>query len=159
MPLLVNLQEACLSAFIKPSIWNRLRPGQSGYTKGRSPYDPHLLLFELARMYLDCRRCLWIVMGDFKKAYPRVWRTDLLDLMAMVPEAGVGMLACGSGHNKALTHWKIHGCRAVGNISETENLCFLVFGNVCIILSNVCRKYFMLFMSLRFKISNNFVSG
>ena len=79
------IQEACLSSVIKPCIWQGLQPGQSGFSKGRNPYDPHLVLFELTRMSLDTSRCLWIVMGDYEKAFPRVWRSDLLDMMSNVP--------------------------------------------------------------------------
>ena len=72
------LQEACLALSMKPSIQCQLQRGQSGYTKGRSPYDPHLVLHELARMTLDDGRCLWMTLGDFWKAYPSVCRNDLL---------------------------------------------------------------------------------
>ena len=86
------LQEACLAVAAKPSIWPQLGKGQSGYTKGRSPYDPQLVLFDLTRMCLDTGRCLWLVMGDYVKAYPHVWRTDLLTLMSKLLRAQNGCM-------------------------------------------------------------------
>ena len=72
------LQEGCFALIAKPCIWPTLMPGQSGYTPCRSVDDPVLVMHELTRMVLDCFRCLFYVLGDFRKAYPSVWRADLL---------------------------------------------------------------------------------
>ena len=79
------LQEAVIANRLRSTFVSRLIAGQSGYIRGVE--DPQLLLHELVSLMRRCGRFLWILMGDFAKAFPRVWREDLLvELYQAVPE-------------------------------------------------------------------------
>jgi hypothetical protein len=74
------LQEGVWSNRLRPSIWQQLHPCQSGYQ--RAVDDAWLVLFELAAVLRAAGRSLYIIMGDFEKAFPRTWRQDLLCVAA-----------------------------------------------------------------------------
>ena len=83
------LQEALLAARVKPTLFEFLHPCQSGYCKAVDV--PHLVLHELCSMARQQNRVIWLVMGDFKKAFPRVWRELLLDLLGSGPRLHNGI--------------------------------------------------------------------
>ena len=60
------LQEACASEWVSP------------YQRGVG--DAWLVLFELSSAYRAAGRCLFLIMEDFVKAFPSVWREDLLGI-------------------------------------------------------------------------------
>ena len=72
------LQQAILSGRMLPSVRNELEAGQSGYARGVE--DPVLLLHELIALRRGLLLPTWYLMGDFKKAFPRTWREDVLVL-------------------------------------------------------------------------------
>ena len=73
------LQEGVLAQRLRPEVWKTLHPCQSGYQPGVG--DARLVLNELVASYLSAGRCLFIIMGDFKKAFRRTWRKDLLEII------------------------------------------------------------------------------
>ena len=83
------LQEGLIALRLKPIISAFLRPCQSGYLKGID--DPHLVMFELSSVALKQMRTLWVILGDFRQAFPRVWRDLLLDLAYSGPGIQDGM--------------------------------------------------------------------
>ena len=85
------LQEALLTRRLLPAVRLRLRPGQSGYARGVE--DPILLLHEICATRLTASLCTWYAMGDFVKAFPRVWREDLLTIMRGVTTCSGGTFA------------------------------------------------------------------
>ena len=64
------LQEGLIETRLKPFILNYLRPCQSGYFRGIQ--DPHMVLHEVYHLANLFHRAVWLVMGDFQKAFPRV---------------------------------------------------------------------------------------
>jgi hypothetical protein len=85
------LQEKLLEVRLKPTIVAYLRPCQSGYLKGIE--DPQLVLHEVCCQMRVQKRNLFIVMGDFVKAFPRVWRDYWLALMFKGPQIRDGAFA------------------------------------------------------------------
>ena len=85
------LQETILSRRLSPPVRVHLAAGQSGYIRGTE--DPILLLHELCSLRLRLNLCTWYSLGDFQKAFPRVWRADLLNLAHGVPEFRDGAYA------------------------------------------------------------------
>ena len=79
------LQEGLLSDTCGDTIRAGVHEGQSGYSRDVS--DPQLLLAELTAIFDLEGRFLLIVMADFRKAFPRVWRPDLL---TQIFGAGIG---------------------------------------------------------------------
>jgi len=73
------LQEAIVATRIRPTIISFLLAGQSGYIRGTE--DPQLVLHEVITAALHADRCVWLLMGDFRKAFPRTSRVDLLSLL------------------------------------------------------------------------------
>ena len=73
------LQEGLMALRVKPVIFDFLQKCQSGFTRGIQ--DPHMVLHELCCLAKQFQRAIWCVMGDFRKAFPRVWRELLLKLL------------------------------------------------------------------------------
>ena len=48
-------------------------------------------MYELSSIAIAQKRALWLVLGDFQKAFPRVWRLLLLYLVYSGPEIRDGM--------------------------------------------------------------------
>ena len=84
------LQEGLVEARLKPTIRTFLHPCQSGYFRGIQ--DPHLVLHEIYHLAEAAHRAVWLVMGDFKQAFPRVWRELLLQMIHKDIGIGHGML-------------------------------------------------------------------
>ena len=78
------LQEGYIAVRLRNFLVKRRNPGQRGYVRGTDA--PHLVMHDIARSCIDCGRCVWMLMGDFRCAFPATWRHDLLTLVA---EAGV----------------------------------------------------------------------
>ena len=70
------LQEMILANRVRTDVWHALCPGQSGYMRGTE--DPVLVMQELGHAYYSSQRCLYAILGDYVKAFPRCWREDLL---------------------------------------------------------------------------------
>ena len=85
------LQEGLISKRLKHIVFDYLMPVQSGYWKGVE--DPHLVLHELCSMTMEHKRQLWLVFADFKKAFPRTWRGNLLLLLNKGPRVLDGAFA------------------------------------------------------------------
>jgi len=85
------LQEVLLAKRVKGDIFAYIMPCQSGYQKGVE--SPHFVLHEVAAMAKVQGRQLWLVLGDFKKAFPRVWRNHLLLLLNKGPRVLDGAFA------------------------------------------------------------------
>jgi len=79
------LQESLLFSRLKTDVWGALRPGQNGYI--RDTADPLLVAHEVIAALLAEGRRGWLLLGDFRKAFPRTWREHLLVLLHQV--AGV----------------------------------------------------------------------
>ena len=75
------LQETLLSQRLEPKVRSALTSGQSGYV--RDVEDPIVLLHEICALRLAINLPTWTLMGDFKKAFPKVWREDLLVKMGI----------------------------------------------------------------------------
>ena len=73
------LQEGILTNRIAEAVRGRLSPAQSGYTRGCE--DPQLLMHELCAWSLAQLLCMWCLLRDFEKAFPKVWRDDLAVLL------------------------------------------------------------------------------
>ena len=71
------IQEGLLSERLLERIQCSLERGQSGYVRGVQ--DPHLLLHEILSESRRFRRDVWLLPGDFVKAFPLTWREDLLN--------------------------------------------------------------------------------
>ena len=85
------LQEGVLALRLRPAIWSHLLEGQSGYI--RSSEDPVLALTELRQLAVASQhRCVFVLMGDFEKAFPSCWRNDILHLAAECPLLSGGAL-------------------------------------------------------------------
>ncbi|OLP99287.1 hypothetical protein AK812_SmicGene18188 [Symbiodinium microadriaticum] len=84
------LQEGILAIRLRPAVWGSLQNGQSGYMRGVD--DPLLVLHDLAQITVHQNRCFYAVMGDFEKAFPSVWREDVLSLAAECPGVSGGVL-------------------------------------------------------------------
>ncbi|CAE7431354.1 unnamed protein product, partial [Symbiodinium sp. CCMP2456] len=85
------LQEGVLALRLRPAIWSHLLEGQSGYI--RSSEDPVLALTELRQLAVASQhRCVFVLMGDFEKAFPSCWRNDILHLAAECPLLSGGPL-------------------------------------------------------------------
>ena len=80
------LQEGLVAVTLKPVIADFIHKCQSGYIRGIQ--DPHLVLHELCSLAGAIHRAVWLTMGDFRKAFPRVWRELLLQLLHK--EVGIG---------------------------------------------------------------------
>jgi len=87
------LQEICLSRLVKPLLWPTLAPGQSGYTVNRSVDDPVMVMYDLNCIIRASGRCGFCVLGDFRKAFPSTWRSDILMQAAERPALRGGYLA------------------------------------------------------------------
>lgn len=85
------LQEGVLASRLRPNINGHLCPGQSGYI--RDVEDPMLALHELVAVLTHSGRMLWACLGDFKQAFPRTDRSDLLVLMYNGPLIRQGAFA------------------------------------------------------------------
>ena len=74
------LQESVLTGRIAAPLQSSLTPGQSGYIRGCE--DPQLVLHEIVATCISENRSIWVVFGDFRKAYPNTWRNLLLTKVA-----------------------------------------------------------------------------
>ena len=74
------LQEAILTNRIGPYLQSTIVPWQSGYVRGVE--DAMIALHETTSLVLAEGRCVWSLFGDFVRAFPRVWRDDLLVLLS-----------------------------------------------------------------------------
>jgi len=85
------IQESIIAARLTVKVRFSLTPGQSGYERGVD--DPQMLLIEVWSEAHGQKRCVWVLLGDFKQAFPRTWRGDLLCILA--DNAGIhgGMLS------------------------------------------------------------------
>ena len=83
------LQEGIAARRLKTDIFSYIRPCQSGYIKGVD--DPQLVLHEMCSRAQHANRRIWYIMGDFIKAFPRVWRALMLDLLHTGPKVHDGM--------------------------------------------------------------------
>ena len=79
-----------MEARLKPIIRSFLHPCQSGYFRGIE--DPHLVLHEVYHIAEAVMRAVWLVMGDFMQAFPRLWRELLLQMIHKDIGIGHGML-------------------------------------------------------------------
>jgi hypothetical protein len=77
------LQEGLLAVGLRPAIRSYVFPGQSGYVRGCE--DPLLVLESMAASFRNTGTCLYAGMVDFKQAFPRTWREDLLSLGKPMP--------------------------------------------------------------------------
>jgi hypothetical protein len=73
------LQEGIHKERIFPEIVAEITPGQSGYIRGTD--DAILLLHEVLALRYSLGLATWYILGDFERAFPRVWRSDLLDML------------------------------------------------------------------------------
>ena len=62
------LQEGILSRRLAARVRESLEDGESGYVRGVE--DPHLLMHEAWAMAFAQNRKVWVMMGDFKSAFP-----------------------------------------------------------------------------------------
>ena len=85
------LQEGIVTNRIAQHVRASLTEGQSGFVRGCE--DPQLLLHEIMADALSLGLCLWMLMGDFQKAFPKTWRHDLLSIIGARDVDG-GMFAC-----------------------------------------------------------------
>ena len=122
------LQEGMLAARIAPRLRRSLEAGQSGFVRGTE--DPHLAVHEISAAALAQGRCVWTLMGDFVKAFPKTWRELVLFIMSQ--EAGIdgGCLAslCSILEDDEVAVW-LSGCskvRVASGIPEGGSL-----GPVC----------------------------
>ena len=101
------LQEGLVAGRLKHVIFDYLRPCQSGYCKGIE--DPHLVMHELCSIAGATKRALWFVLGDFRKAFPRVWRELLLSLLEAGQRIRGGMFALLGSilHSDWFDDWKL----------------------------------------------------
>ena len=88
---LALLQESILCARVLGKIRNYIRPCQTGYVRGIE--DPHLFLYELASLRRQQGLALVFALADFKKAFPRTWREDLLSITSEGPRIHDGTFA------------------------------------------------------------------
>eukprot|EP00973_Karenia_brevis_P090426 12402511-Karenia_brevis.AAC.1 len=72
------LQEGILTGRFARTVRDALAPAQSGFVRGCE--DPHLLFQELRAQAVGLGLCIWDLMGDFEKAFPKTWRADLAAL-------------------------------------------------------------------------------
>ena len=103
------LQEGLVFQRLKSPIRSCISGGQSGYI--RDVGDAHLLLHEVTSIFHATLRNLWCVMGDFKKAFPRTWRTHLLSQLMDTARIRDGMLSLVSKIlQRDHIHININGC-------------------------------------------------
>ena len=89
------IQEALLTKRWSCNVRNHVLPCQSGFVRGVE--DAWLLLHETCAEAMEQKRPLWLVMGDFEKAFPSVIRQDLLQNLADGPGlSGDSLLLCNS---------------------------------------------------------------
>lgn len=85
------LQETVVFNRLRSTVWGSLRPGQSGYI--RDCADAHLVAHEIIAAAIHEGRCIWAILGDFKKAFPKTWRQALLAFLAHDVGVRDGMLS------------------------------------------------------------------
>ena len=103
------MQEGLLTQRLLSDVRADLVKGQSGYWRGVDA--PHLLLHEICACSLNLSLCLWLVFGDFVKAFPKTWRDALLCLLHDGPFVKAGCLAeLGSILEKDVLHICNSGC-------------------------------------------------
>ena len=85
------LQECILCGRLQADVNRSLCHGQSGYMRGTE--DAQLVVTSLCADAVDSGRCVYMLKGDFDKAFPSVWREDLVVIMAEGPKIGWGMFA------------------------------------------------------------------
>ena len=73
------IQEGLLSTRLTPSVRGAISDYQGGYERGVE--DAHLLFHELSADAMASLRCLWVLLGDFKGAFPRTRRADLQSIL------------------------------------------------------------------------------
>ena len=66
------LQEALVFEKLRDKIKAMVTPRQSGYS--RDGQDAHFLLHELMAEACGSCKTLWVVFGEMKEAFPRIWR-------------------------------------------------------------------------------------
>ena len=76
---------------LRPVVWGNLEDGQSGYIRGTD--DPLLVLYEVLKQATHASRTLYLLLGDFKHAFPYTWREDLLLILAGTPGIDSGCLS------------------------------------------------------------------
>ena len=99
------MQEALLTQRWLNTVRKFIQPCQSGYIRGTE--DAHLLLHEICAEAKLQQRPLWLVMGDFQKAFPRVCRDDLLCALADGPHVNGQCLGLFADilHSDRVTIW------------------------------------------------------
>ena len=85
------LQEGLLSTRLAPTVRAYLSDYQGGYVRGVE--DAHLLFHDLCAWVHSVGLVIWALLGDFKGAFPHVWRADLLALLASGPKLHGGAMA------------------------------------------------------------------
>ena len=75
---LALLQEGVMRLRWNPACRKSLTQGQSGYMFGVE--EAQFLLHEIAAIACAKQLALWVVLGDFRKAFPNVWREQLVCL-------------------------------------------------------------------------------
>ena len=89
------VQEALFTQRWLLRVRSFVMPCQSGYVRGAD--DAWLLLHETCAEALSQHRPIWLVLGDFRKAFPSVIREDLLHSLADGPGvSGDSLLLCAS---------------------------------------------------------------
>ena len=74
------LQEGIISRRLTPQVRSRIKPCQSGYSRGVEA--PHMLLQTISDEAQSSSRRVWFILADFIKAFPSAWRALLLVLLA-----------------------------------------------------------------------------
>ncbi len=81
----MGLLQECLLVedHIGEPIRSWLMAGQSGYVRGVQ--DPQMVLASMSQIASDCGLCFLALLGDFHRAFPSVWRDDMLLLLKHGP--------------------------------------------------------------------------